>query len=103
MKTHSALIFAAALIAFGCTYVSPPIAAGKKEELRKILHPKFVSASIPKEKEEEFYGVLEGFTDRRRPDELVRSVKFRSPTATNSAIPSRIAATEYLSSVLSCE
>jgi len=57
----------------------------RKESLRKFLTPEFVLTAIPKEREEDFYLVLEAFVAVRRRDEFVRSITFESATSASLA------------------
>lgn len=68
----------AVLATAGCRESAQQASFAKKEELRKILDAAFVTTSIPKEREEDFYRVLEAFSVERRSDELVRSIVFKS-------------------------
>lgn len=64
----------------GCTDTTPTVPSAKKEALRKLLAREFVATSVPKEKEEEFFRILEAFDADRRTNEFVRSVEFKSGT-----------------------
>lgn len=77
------------LIPFGATKAShrspkapnPALAmvpSEKKEALRKLLDPEFVLTSVPENRQEDIYQILEAFAADRRPDELVRGVEFGS-------------------------
>ena len=77
--TRSLFIFVVlGLATAGCTDETPIVPSAQKEVLRKILAPEFVATSVPKEKEEEFFRVLEAFNVERRKNEFVRSVDFKS-------------------------
>jgi len=78
MKRFILSFFVVVLLTAGCRESGEQVPLAKKEELRKFLDAAFVTASIPKEKEEDFYRVLEAFAVERRSDELVRSVVFKS-------------------------
>ncbi len=78
MKRFVLSLLVVVLFATGCTKDTQPVSPAKKEGLRKILDEAFVVTSIPKEREEDFYRILEAFAEGRRPDELVSSVVFKS-------------------------
>ena len=65
-------------ITAGCGENAQQVPFAKREALRKILDETFVAASIPQEREEDFYRLLEVFAEGRRPDEFVHSVVFKS-------------------------
>jgi hypothetical protein len=89
MKRFTAIVLAGVLLVAGCADNSPPVSLVKKEELRQILDAKFVLTSVPKEREEELYRVLEVFAEGRRPDELVRSVEFSSSSEASLSFSDR--------------
>ncbi len=62
----------------GCRESAQQVPPARKEELRKFLDGAFVTASIQKEREDDFYHVLEAFAVERRSDEFVRGVVFKS-------------------------
>jgi hypothetical protein len=68
----------AVLITAGCRESAQQVPLAKREELRSFLDPAFTAASIPKEREDDFYRVLAAFAVDRRSDEFVRSVVFKS-------------------------
>jgi hypothetical protein len=72
---------AVSLLLVGCA-ASPPVSQAEKDALRKILAPTFVLTSLPKEREEDFYRLLQVFA-RERKDEMVTNVEFSSPNEAN--------------------
>ena len=74
------IFFVLGFAVVGCTDTTPAMPSVKKEALRKILATEFVATSVPKEKEEEFFRILEAFEADRRKNEFVRSVEFKSDT-----------------------
>jgi hypothetical protein len=50
----------------------------ERDELRKLLSPRFATASIPVERTEDFYRVLQVWAKKRDPSVLVEGVLFES-------------------------
>ena len=80
MKRLAKFIPAVALALAGCSDTEPTVPLTKKEVLLKTLHVQFVLTSVPKEREENFYQIIDVFSAGRESDEFVRSVDFSSDT-----------------------
>jgi hypothetical protein len=65
------------LFAAGCAENAPLLTQAKKDSLRALLDPKS-SVAVPKDREGDFFEVIEAFAEGRRPDEFVRSIEFGS-------------------------
>jgi hypothetical protein len=78
MKRVLTLCFTMVFMVSACADRSPPVPLAKKEELRKILDPKFKLTSVSPDQEEDFYRVLEAFAKTRKPDEFVYRISIGS-------------------------
>lgn len=65
-----------ALVVTSCTDNAPVVPPARKEALRKILLPKLAATSIPADREDDFFQIVDAFDVGRRKDEFVRSVEF---------------------------
>ena len=71
---------ASVLLAFallGCAAESS-FSEARRQELRGTLAENFVLTAVPKDKEDEFYRVLDAFAKERESNEFVSAVDFRS-------------------------
>jgi hypothetical protein len=78
MKRVLTICFAMVFMVSACADRSPPVPLARKEELRKILDPKFALKPVPPGQEEDFYRVLEAFAKTRQPDEFVYRIDIGS-------------------------
>jgi hypothetical protein len=80
MNRAAATVLLVALAAAGCaTGDAPRAPTMTKEVLRNALDSGFDPASVPQEKEADFYGALEAFSRVRKPSEFVENVVFNEP------------------------
>ena len=81
MKRAVTICFEIAIVVMaGCARDSVHFSEVRKIRLREILDPAFVAASVPRDRDDDFYEVLEAFSASRSVpfNERVRSIEFSS-------------------------
>jgi hypothetical protein len=74
----SLVILAVVGVLSGCTQLPRAIAPERRINLEQYLDARFEIASVPKDRDADFYQILDLFAAERSADQFVRSVKFVS-------------------------
>ena len=78
MRFRAFIALAATVMVAACGDTPTPLNDARKETLRKTLDAKFLTASVGRENEEDFFRILAAFSETRRADEYVTTDKFDS-------------------------
>ena len=81
MRSLAFIIVALGLALASCTDRTPMTEA-HKSELRHLLSPKFTLTSVPSDRTEDFYLILDAFAAKHR-DEEITAVTFESASRAN--------------------